>query len=50
MKAAVQAGLEVRSDSTAEEGGSVVIRQGCVSSFCPGEMAGIKGKTFTLFI
>lgn len=28
-----------------EEGGrTVVIRQGCVSSFCPGGMAGIKGE------
>ncbi|XP_042349585.1 leptin receptor overlapping transcript-like 1 [Plectropomus leopardus] len=46
MKATRQAGSggvgRSRVDSAAEEGGTVFIRQGCVSSFCPGEMAGIK--------
>lgn len=35
--------------STVKHRESVVIRQGCVSRFCPGEMAGIKGKAITLF-
>lgn len=36
------------SGSTVERRDSVVIRRGCASSFCPGEMAGIKGKADAL--